>query len=70
MSNCEFSKTLLPRYAQESKADWDYILQNAEVDALGSQRRLYRIADLALKASDMIVIGSDNLSTARPSGDY
>ena len=68
MSDCRFSKTLLVRYADESKADWDYVLQNRDIDPKGSESRLFRIAELALKGTDLIHMGSGDFLSATASG--
>jgi hypothetical protein len=59
---------LLPRYAEESAADWQYVLENTDSDPSGCQNRLYRIADLAFKGTDLIHIHSGSAASS-PSGD-
>jgi len=63
----DLKKILLPRYADESNADWKYVLENSDADPTSCHQRLFRIADLAFKGIDLIHIHSGSAASA--SGD-
>lgn len=66
--DCKFTKTLLVRCAEESQADWDYVVQNFDTDPEGSKRRLFRIGELALNGVDTLNVGSGDFLSATTSG--